>query len=138
MRPVEYYLYFSSLRNIFLERAYTDHFQTFQPIGRRHAIRIERNGMQMTLTKRTKILVLLLASIYFFAGIVPEMHFHNDGDDNRSCPICDYYQNYQSQDLPVLPVSVELILIQPFSASAPVPGHPIIVTRNDLIRAPPD
>ena len=93
--------------------------------------------MQMISTKRTKLFILLLVSIYFFTGIMPVMHFHKDGDANDSCPICVYYQNYHSQDLPVQPAVAELILIQTYSVPSPVPGHPITVSSNDLIRAPP-
>ena len=93
--------------------------------------------MKMTSEKRAKIFILLLVSVYFFAAVLPAMHFHKDGDVHDSCPICVYYQNYHSQDLPVQPAVAELILIQTYSVPSPVPGHPITVSSNDLIRAPP-
>jgi hypothetical protein len=93
--------------------------------------------MQMTLGRGAKVIAVLMASAYLFAGIASLMHFHGDSADHSNCPLCNYYQNYQYQDLPSHTFVIELLLLQTFSPSEPVVSHTKVVFNNDTSRAPP-
>jgi hypothetical protein len=93
--------------------------------------------MQMTLRKWTKVIVVLFAGAYLFAGVASLMHFHGDSVDHNNCLLCNYYQNCQCQDLPSQPFAIELLVLQTFSLSEPVVSHTKVVFHNDTSRAPP-
>jgi hypothetical protein len=88
--------------------------------------------MQMTLGRGAKVIAVLMASAYLFAGIASLMHFHGDSADHSNCPLCNYYQ-----DLPSHTFVIELLLLQTFSPSEPVVSHTKVVFNNDTSRAPP-
>ena len=93
--------------------------------------------MHMTLPKRAKVIVVLLASAYLFTGFASLMHFHADCIDHNNCTLCNYHQNCQYQDLPGQSFVIEFLLLQTFSVSEPVGIHTKVVFHYDSSRAPP-
>jgi hypothetical protein len=93
--------------------------------------------MQMTFQKWAKVFIVLSAGAYLFAGVASLMHFHGDCVDHNNCPLCNYYQNCQHQDLTNQSFVVELLLLQTFSFPEPVVSHTKVVFHNDTSRAPP-
>jgi hypothetical protein len=93
--------------------------------------------MQITLRKWTKVIVVLLAGAYLFAGAASLMHFHTDGADYNNCPLCYHYQNYHFQELPAQSSVIEVLLSQTFTLSEPVVRYTKAVFHSDPSRAPP-
>ena len=91
----------------------------------------------MTSGKWAKVIVVLLASAYLFVGVASLMHFHGNSVDHNNCPLCNYYQNCQHQDLPGQAFVIQLLILQTFSLSEPVVRHTKVVFHNEASRAPP-
>jgi hypothetical protein len=91
----------------------------------------------MTLRKGTNVIIVLIASAYLFVGVASLTHFHKDGLDHNNCTLCYYCQTYHSQELPVQPSVVEVLLFQTFTFSKSFVCYTKIVFLDDPSRAPP-
>ena len=89
--------------------------------------------MQMTLGRGAKVIAVLMASAYLFAGIASLMHFHGDSADHSNCPLVIIIRITSIRIYPAIRLLSSYYYFKPF----PLQDRLLAIQKLFLITTPP-